>query len=86
MDITGKHEKGIQKLFFIARDGYILKKIADILIEKYRYPIATVYLYGSRKAWRLPSIKPKDLICKSFSAGIIPDKFIPIKDLRKFWD
>lgn len=49
-------KKGIVKLFFVARDGYILKKIADILIEKYNYPITTTYLYGSRKAWRLPSI------------------------------
>lgn len=50
-------KKGIRKLFFVARDGYILKKVADIVIEKYNYTIATSYLYGSRKAWRLPSIK-----------------------------
>lgn len=50
-------KKGIVKLFFVARDGYILKKIADILIDQYSYPITTVYLYGSRKAWRLPSIR-----------------------------
>lgn len=49
-------QKDIHKLFFIARDGYILKKIADILIEEYQYPLETAYLYGSRKAWRLPSV------------------------------
>lgn len=48
----------IRKLFFIARDGYILKKIADILIEGYALPVKTAYLYGSRKAWRLPSVRP----------------------------
>ncbi len=50
--------KNIKKLFFIARDGYILKKIADLLIAGYHLPIETAYLYGSRRAWRLPSIKP----------------------------
>lgn len=52
-------KKGIHKLYFIARDGYILKKIADILIASYQYPIETAYIYGSRKAWRLPSINEK---------------------------
>lgn len=47
--------KGINKLYFIARDGYILKKIADIIICKYGYPISTEYIYGSRRAWRMAS-------------------------------
>lgn len=49
---------GLKKLCFIARDGYILKKIADMLIEGYGLQTETAYLYGSRKAWRLPSIRP----------------------------
>ena len=49
-------QKGIEKLYFIARDGYIVKKIADILIDAYMYPVSTSYLYGSRKAWRQPSV------------------------------
>lgn len=59
-------KKGIQKLFFIARDGYILKRIADILIDKYKYSITTVYLYGSRKAWRLPSVTPEEFDLQEF--------------------
>lgn len=51
-------KRAIKKLFFIARDGYVLKKIADILIAGYNLPIETSYLYGSRKAWRLPSVEP----------------------------
>lgn len=51
-------KREIKHLIFIARDGYILKKIADILIEGYSLPIKTSYLYGSRKSWRLPSVKP----------------------------
>lgn len=59
-------EKGIEKLLFIARDGYILKVIADIIIQKYQYPIETVYLYGSRKAWRLPSLNKDDFDMDEF--------------------
>lgn len=43
---------GIKQLLFIARDGYLLKKMADIIIEKKGYKILTSYVYGSRKAWR----------------------------------
>lgn len=45
--------KGIRNLYFIARDGYLLKAVADIMIQKRNYPIRTGYLYGSRKAWRM---------------------------------
>lgn len=41
-----------KRLYFIARDGYILKKIADNIIEANQYDIQTKYIYGSRKAWR----------------------------------
>lgn len=48
-------KKGYKKLYFIARDGYILKHIADIIIKKYKLPISTKYIYGSRLAWQHPS-------------------------------
>ena len=44
-----------KRLYFIARDGYVLKRIADIIIKKNRLEIETYYLYGSRVAWRMPS-------------------------------
>ena len=47
--------KGIKRLYFIARDGYILKQMADILIKAWSLPLKTYYIYGSRKAWRMPS-------------------------------
>lgn len=47
--------KDIRRLYFIARDGYLLKKIADILIAEWKLGIQTHYLYGSRKAWRIPA-------------------------------
>ncbi len=52
---------GLDRLFFVARDGYILKKLADLLIRKRKLSITTYYLYGSRKAWRVA------VVCKNGS-------------------
>lgn len=49
-------EQGIKRLYFIARDGWILKQVADIIIANRKLQIKTYYLYGSRRAWRLSSI------------------------------
>lgn len=46
-------------LYFISRDGYYLKKVADELIKIRKYPIKTKYIYGSRRAWRVPSFIDK---------------------------
>ena len=46
---------GIEHLYFIARDGYLPKLIADIIIKEKNLPLKTHYIYGSRKAWRLPT-------------------------------
>jgi len=48
-------QNGINRLYFIARDGYVLKITADIIIKKLGYNIETHYIYGSRRAWRMPS-------------------------------
>lgn len=47
--------KGIDCLYFISRDGYHMKRVADVIIEKKQLNIKTKYIYGSRKAWRIPS-------------------------------
>lgn len=47
--------KGYKTLYFVARDGHHLKRIADELIKQYGYSIKTKYLYASRKTWRIPS-------------------------------
>lgn len=44
-------KQDIKEVFFIARDGYILKKMADVLIKERKLDIQTHYIYGSRKAW-----------------------------------
>lgn len=51
--IRSSLERKYNRLYFIARDGFLLKKIADEIISAYQYPIKTYYIYGSRKAWRV---------------------------------
>lgn len=46
------HKKNIKRLYFVARDGFILKEIFDILNEHFKFPIAASYVYGSRHAWQ----------------------------------
>lgn len=53
-------KRGIERLYFIARDGYILKLIADSIIKENNLPIKTKYIYGSRKAWRISALKIED--------------------------
>ena len=48
-------QKGYETLYFISRDGYPLKYIADTIISRGQLPIKTKYIYGSRRAWRIPS-------------------------------
>lgn len=48
-------KRGVECLYFISRDGYHLKRIADALIEERGLSLDTRYIYGSRKAWRIPS-------------------------------
>ncbi len=48
-------KKGIKSLYFISRDGYHLKRVADTIIDIKKLDLKTKYIYGSRKAWRIPS-------------------------------
>lgn len=59
-------DKGAKTLYFVARDGYVLKEIADTIIQKQNYNLKTKYIYGSRKAWRLPSKESIDSLLYGF--------------------
>lgn len=48
-------KKGIKKLYFLARDGYLLSKIAKMIVEKQGLDIDCRYLYCSRASLRMPS-------------------------------
>lgn len=55
--IVGQAEKkNIKRLYSIARDGYLIKQIVDKILACKKINITTHYIYGSRKAWRMPSL------------------------------
>lgn len=47
--------RGIKRLYFLARDGYTLKRIADLFCERFQLDISTEYLYCSRASFRMPT-------------------------------
>lgn len=47
--------KGIQTLYFLARDGYVLREIAEIICKEKEINIECKYLYCSRASLRMPS-------------------------------
>ncbi|RUT00240.1 hypothetical protein DSM106972_076880 [Dulcicalothrix desertica PCC 7102] len=50
-------KKGIKRLYFVARDGQILHKIAEVICRNWNYDIDCRYLYGSRQAWNAPALQ-----------------------------
>lgn len=53
-------DRGIETLYFVARDGQILFEIAKVIKNHLGFEIELKYLYGSRKAWHLPAITEID--------------------------
>ncbi len=53
--IEQAHRAGQKRLYFLARDGYLLREISDALAQARGYEIECRYLYASRLAWRLPA-------------------------------
>ncbi len=47
--------RGISRLYFLARDGYILHKIANHFCDRFNLDIECKYLYCSRASLRLPT-------------------------------
>lgn len=48
-------QRGLRRLYFLARDGYTLKKIAELFCEKFSLGIECRYLYCSRASLRMPT-------------------------------
>lgn len=76
---------GIHRLYFVARDGWILWKIAKDIIKTKKYPIKTSYIYGSRTAWRFPSFDgTKDHFSRIISYSNT-DEVLSLKELAKLF-
>lgn len=89
--------RNIKRLYFISRDGYVLKEIADIIIKEKKLNILTKYIFASRKAWRvfIQSIENIDLVTLISYSNFnfiktyddLADAFMITKDeLRSFID
>ena len=53
-------ERGLDRLYFIARDGQVLLQIAEAITRRLGWDIECRYLYGSRQAWHLPALDRVD--------------------------
>lgn len=53
--LKSAQERKIDRLYFMARDGYLLLKIAERFCKKFSLPIELRYLYCSRTSLRMPS-------------------------------
>ncbi len=49
--------RAIKHLYFVARDGQILLKIAERLLPRIGGALDLRYLHGSRQAWHLPALR-----------------------------
>lgn len=78
-------KKDHEELYFIARDGYILQKLADKIIKNNNLAIKTKYIYGSRKVWRdVDTEVKKDNLKKYFEQNIAFDKNIAFIDANGY--
>ena len=53
--------KNINKLYFLARDGYIVEKIYQLFLDKYKIKKDTHYLYCSRRSLQIPDLVNSDI-------------------------
>lgn len=66
------NEQGIKKVFFLARDGYMMHKIYNMINKSSHVP-PSEYMYASRRAINIPTIQDS---LDSFSMNILCN-FIP---------
>jgi hypothetical protein len=52
--------RGLRRLCFVARDGQVLLRIAQLLLAATGWEVECRYLHGSRQAWHLPALERLD--------------------------
>lgn len=86
-------KRGLKHLYFVARDGYVLKEIADIIINQRNIDIKTHYFYSSRIANRIPDETNIDKFITDIfselnyllSAEFIAKRlYVSVDDIKKF--
>jgi len=55
-------EEQVDELYFLSRDGYIMKKAYDLISPYYKKAPQSIYLYSSRRCLNVASIKTREQI------------------------
>ena len=80
-------DNGNEVVYFVTRDGNVLKPIADKIIKEKNWKLKTKLIYGSRKSWRIPGIdlneqgKVSDIVFSGF--GLFQTPFESFEKLLK---
>ena len=72
--------RGVRRLYFLARDGYLMRQAGEILCQTLGLPVDCRYLYCSRYALRLPNFhrdqnQALDFLCRD-ATGITSDRIL----------
>jgi predicted HAD superfamily hydrolase len=62
-------QNGIEKIFFLSRDGYIMKRVYDLFARVDNRAPKAEYLYASRRALNIPGIVELDEVALKFLLG-----------------
>ncbi|BAL84063.1 hypothetical protein SELR_23550 [Selenomonas ruminantium subsp. lactilytica TAM6421] len=87
-------QMGLDRLYFLARDGFVVQKAVEYIIQANSLSLRTSYLYSSRRAWRLPSFDGSskcfgELLAQSFPHSLQDFANIcqlSIDEMRKYVD
>jgi hypothetical protein len=71
----------LEKLFFLARDGYYLIKVFEILKERFNLPVDASYTYASRRLLNVPRIQSINADALAFLSE--PNPYMALKDFLK---
>jgi len=73
---------GLRRLYFLARDGQILLRIAQDIARELRLDFELRYLYASRRAWFLPSVAGGSN--EEHIAAILTEESVSIADVLHY--
>jgi len=54
--LQNMQQRGLQRLYFVSRDGQVLIEIARRLADKLKVSCELRYIYGSRQSWNFPAV------------------------------
>ena len=71
--------RGLERLYFVARDGQVLQRIAALMAEKRGLRLDCRYLYGSRQAWHPAAFS--EFTEAEFGWVFAPSRFLTLRQL-----